>query len=201
MSRADRPYHHGSLRAALVAEGLDAVEKHGPDGVSLRELARALGVSPTAPYRHFEDRRALLIAIAAEGFQELTRTYEKILAQDQPPRTKAREVNRAFLALGLKRPGLFQLMFESDLLSGDEAPGELRGTARAPFPLLWGMVKDVRPDIDQKRAKARVVAGWSTLCGFIALKRRGLLKPFMIEPLTEDELIEAILDQVSGGPA
>jgi AcrR family transcriptional regulator len=68
----DRPYHHGSLRSALVSAGMAVVETDGPDALSLRDLARSLGVSPTAPYRHFEDRRALLIAIAAEGFKELT---------------------------------------------------------------------------------------------------------------------------------
>jgi AcrR family transcriptional regulator len=195
-----RPYHHGSLRSALIEAGLAIVETDGPDALSLRELARRIGVSPTAPYRHFEDRHALLVAIAAEGFKALTRTYEAILAKDLTPRERAREINRAFLDLGETRPGLFQLMFESDLLSGETTHADLRGVARGPFPLLWGMVKAVRPDIDEKTAKARAIAGWSTLMGYIAIRRRGLLKPFMIEPLTEDELKEAILDYIGRSP-
>jgi AcrR family transcriptional regulator len=195
----ERPYHHGRLRAALIAAGLEVVETQGPDALSLRDLARSLGVSATAPYRHFEDRRALLTAIAAEGFKDLTRRYEAILAEDLSPRAKARAINRVFLELGGQRPGLFELMFESDLLSGEAAPEELRDVASGPFPLLLSMVKQVRPDMDAKTAKARVIAGWSTLWGYIVIKRQGLLTPLMIEPLTEEELTEAVLDYVSGG--
>jgi hypothetical protein len=121
------------------------------------------------------------------------------MAKDLAPGAKAREINRTFLDLGMNRPGLFRLMFESDLLAGETAPDALDGAARGPFPLLWSMVKGIRPDMDQKTAKARVIAGWSTLWRYIAIRRGGLLKPFVIEPLTEAELTEAVLDYVGGG--
>jgi hypothetical protein len=121
------------------------------------------------------------------------------MTRDLAPKAKAREINRAFLDLGVNRPGLFKLMFESDLLSGETPPGELKGVARGPFPILWNVVKGVRPEMDPKTVKARAIAGWATLWGYIAIRRGGLLKPFMIEPLTEAELTEAVLDYVSGG--
>ena len=68
----DKPaYHHGDLRNALIAAALAAVEQDGPDAVSLRDLAQNLGVSRAAPYRHFEDRDALLAAVAARRFEVL----------------------------------------------------------------------------------------------------------------------------------
>lgn len=70
--RVDTGYHHGSLRSALLADGRRLLVEHGVDAVSLRELARRAGVSHAAPRRHFADRDALLAAIAAAGFDEMT---------------------------------------------------------------------------------------------------------------------------------
>ncbi|WP_329139338.1 TetR/AcrR family transcriptional regulator [Streptomyces sp. NBC_01476] len=70
-SAADRPYHHGNLRAELLAHAERMLDESGQDGLSLRELARAAGVSHGAPRRHFADRQALLDALAAEGFERL----------------------------------------------------------------------------------------------------------------------------------
>lgn len=69
----DSTYHHGSLREALLAEGRRVLLEQGPEAVTLRELARRTGVSHAAPSRHFADRDALLGALAADGFDELTR--------------------------------------------------------------------------------------------------------------------------------
>ena len=68
---ADRPYHHGNLRAALLAQAEQTLREHGLDGLSLRELARQIGVSHGAPRRHFADRQALLDALAETGFARL----------------------------------------------------------------------------------------------------------------------------------
>ena len=68
---ADRPYHHGNLRAALLAQAEQTLRQHGLDGLSLRELARQIGVSHAAPRRHFADRQALLDALAESGFARL----------------------------------------------------------------------------------------------------------------------------------
>lgn len=72
MGTADnRSYHHGDLRQTLLDAAVRHIEAEGTEGLSLRALAREAGVSPTAPYRHFETRQALLAALAAEGFREL----------------------------------------------------------------------------------------------------------------------------------
>src|SRR4051812_2962342 len=68
---ADGRYHHGDLRAALLAQAEETLRVSGVDGLSLRELARTVGVSHGAPRRHFEDKTALLEALVAEGFHRL----------------------------------------------------------------------------------------------------------------------------------
>ena len=66
-----RAYHHGDLRAALLTEAQSTLRTRGLDGLSLRELARAVGVSHAAPRRHFADKAALLEALVADGFRRL----------------------------------------------------------------------------------------------------------------------------------
>ena len=69
--KPDRPYHHGNLRRALLDEALATIRAEGVDGLTLREIGARLGVSRTALYRHFADKRALLAAVATEGFRTL----------------------------------------------------------------------------------------------------------------------------------
>lgn len=67
----DQPYHHGKLREALLARATETIEEAGVDGLSLRQLARDLGVSHAAPGKHFRDKQALLDALALEGFRAM----------------------------------------------------------------------------------------------------------------------------------
>jgi AcrR family transcriptional regulator len=77
----DRPYHHGDLRSALLEHAVRILRTDGLEALTLRAVARAAGVSQTAPYRHFADRRALMGAIAADGFRELNRAMGEAMAR------------------------------------------------------------------------------------------------------------------------
>ena len=111
----DEPrYHHGDLRRALVAGGLVLLEEDGASALGLREIARLVGVSAAAPYRHFADRKALLEAVAAEGFRDFT------VAMGKDAAGVAESEQLAAMAFGYvrfarERPALFRLMFSSDL--------------------------------------------------------------------------------------
>lgn len=192
--RDPKPYHHGDLRAALVRAGLEAVEQGGPEAVSLREIAASLGVSRAAPYRHFTDRRALLAAIAAEGFEDLTAAYGQALGSAVEPVNGLRRVARAYLTLAFTRPGLYRLMFDSDILGAD-APEALTAQSAAVFQALARAVADADPAADARALKLRAVTGWAALHGFISLVQARRLKGSMVEPLTEAEMVEAVIDQ------
>lgn len=189
-----RGYHHGDLKAALVRAALAAVEAGGPDDVSLRDLAQSLGVSTAAPYRHFRDRRALLAQVAAIGFCDLDAAYARAQAEAPEPRAALRETARAYLALAFGRPGLFKLMFDSDIVDANP-PASLLEPARAAWESLFRAVGALDPEADLATVKRRTISGWSTLHGFITLVQGDRLKAFMTEPLTEAELLEAILDK------
>jgi AcrR family transcriptional regulator len=192
MSR--RPYHHGDLSAALVEAAYGVVARGGPEALSLRDLAHSLEVSSGAPYRHFADRQALLAEVATRGFAELTEAYRRAQAGAPDPRSAMRETARSYLALAFRSPGLFRLMFASDILGAD-APAVLLARAAEAWEMLYGAVAALDPGADEAVMKRRAITGWSTLHGFITLVQGGRLKSFMTEPLSEAELLEAILDK------
>jgi len=189
-----RSYHHGDLRNALITAALAAVEQGGPDAVSLRDLAQTLGVSRAAPYRHFEDRDALLAAVAARGFEDLNVGYEAALASPGDGRDKLRAASRVYFEFADRRPGLFRLMFESDFLGRSQPPAVMIEPANKAYHLLWKAMEAAYPEAGERKIKARTITMWSTVYGFIALNRAGRFKPFMMGPLTTDEAVDEVIE-------
>jgi AcrR family transcriptional regulator len=111
-----RGYHHGNLREALVQAALDLIADYGPAGFTFAEAARAAGVSPAAPYRHFSDRDALMADIARRGFElfgaDLTRAWND---GEPDPLTAFENVGRAYLAFARREPAYYAAMFEARL--------------------------------------------------------------------------------------
>lgn len=110
MSDHTAPYHHGDLRQALLSAARDALERNGPASLSLRDLARQLGVSHNAPYRHFADRDALLDALSAEGFARLAESLQHVRGDTATERIAA--MGQTYVAFADAHPGLFALMFQ-----------------------------------------------------------------------------------------
>lgn len=106
-----RAYHHGDLRRALIDAGLDLLEQQEAKDLSLREVARAAGVSATAVYRHFPDKDALLDALAAEGLGQLAQAQHQ--AADAAGGGKAGFIATgiAYVRFALANPALFRLTF------------------------------------------------------------------------------------------
>jgi AcrR family transcriptional regulator len=109
-------YHHGNLREALVEAALELIRERGPAGFAFIELARAAGVSPAAPYRHFRDRNALLAEIARRGFLRFAAGLERAWAGGRPDPVRAAEnCGRAYLAFARADPASYAVMFQAAL--------------------------------------------------------------------------------------
>jgi AcrR family transcriptional regulator len=186
-------YHHGDLRAALIRAAAAEIEHSGYENLSLRELAASLRVSRAAPYRHFADRRALLAALAAQGFDELTAIQRKAVAREHTAQTQLAAAGRSYLAFAAERPELFRLMFVSDLLSAGPPDPVLARAAGESYHMLEGLVAATLDDPDERAIKAATIAAMSTGYGFALLRLGGRLKPFMYGGLTQTELIDAVL--------
>ena len=143
-------YHHGDLRAAVLAAAWKMVEKEGIVGLSVREAARRAGVSHSAPYRHFADREALLAALVAEGFEQLRSALEN---------RAGRELGDAYVAFALEHAQRFRLMF-----SRAGANAELQERFAASFAHLGA------------DAAAAGAAAWSLVHGLASLVLEGHLQ-------------------------
>lgn len=111
-----RGYHHGNLREALIFAAIGLISDKGLQGFTFADAARAAGVSPAAPYRHFKDRDALVAEVARYGFERFADRLEKAWNKGQPTTLFAFEaVGRAYLAFAREERPLFVAMFQSGL--------------------------------------------------------------------------------------
>lgn len=178
---ANAPYHHGDLRNALLTAALLILDSEGEAGLGLRDLARAVGVSPAAPYRHFDSRAGLLEALAVTGFQKFTAEMRAVA--ETSPADPLLAMGQAYLHFALGNRALFRLMFSAQL-KRDNRPG-LRMAAEAAFATL------------------RQVSGGYTTAGRIAAlaawsKVHGLAVLLLDEQiaLRPDETLEQLIEQV-----
>jgi AcrR family transcriptional regulator len=186
-------YHHGALRETLLAQALRDLESDGLEGVSLRKLADSAGVSKTAPYRHFADKRDLLVTIAADGFRLLAERLESVPSV-QPlagPVTGAerldgiRSLCRAYVEFARERPSLYKLMFsplgyelhsEACRINSERALGCLVRAVQAAQSAGWRA---------EKEGMSLVLSLWASVHGWASLLIDGLLPPGM--PLEIDD--------------
>ena len=162
-----RNYHHGDLRASLIAAALAIIEEVGPDAFSLRAAARRAGVSPAAPAHHFRDTRGLMTAIATVGFVEFGDALEAAIGPDRRSTIVAQ--CHAYMRFALARPGLFRLMWRKEALDIDD-PEHIAAAKRA-FAISDRAVRGpyaamVSPG---DPALAPTIACWSMVHGFVAL--------------------------------
>lgn len=134
-----RGYHHGNLREALVEAALALIAERGPHGFSFVDAARAAGVSPAAPYRHFRDRDELVAEVAQRGFESFAAALSAAWDEGRPdPIAAFTRVGQAYLAFARTEPAYYAAMFEAGIaaqrhpalsLAADRAFGVLRQAA------------------------------------------------------------------------
>jgi AcrR family transcriptional regulator len=128
--RRKRPpsYHHGDLRDALIRAARRILEKDGLADLSLRQVARVVGVSPAAPYHHFADKQALLDAVATQGFAALRSEMLTRMAKETDPVARLDASGVGYVVFAVENPALFRLMFGGEELSanGKKAYGVLQ---------------------------------------------------------------------------
>jgi AcrR family transcriptional regulator len=198
--RGPRGYHHGNLKEALIRAALELIAEKGPAGFTFADAARAAGVSPAAPYRHFRDRDALMADVARRGFDAFTEALTRAWDNGRPtPRSAFERVGRAYLEFAAKEPALFSAMFESGVPlgdypevreAGDRAFGVLRQACEA---LAATMPADKRPP-----SLMMALHIWSLSHGIAALFGRGdaARRPIPMSP--EDLLEAAVLIYLDG---
>lgn len=130
-----RPYHHGNLRRALLDEALATIRAEGIEGLTLRSIGVRLGVSRTALYRHFADKRALLTAVATEGFRALCQ--ELVTAWEEGGRDDAAftSMGVAYVRFAVANPSYYRVMF-GGFVDPETRDAELAAEAEGAFQAL-----------------------------------------------------------------
>jgi AcrR family transcriptional regulator len=183
-------YHHGDLREALVQAALREAERGGPETISLKALARQLGVSQPAPYRHFADRDALLAAVTAEAFRQFNTVLRESMRRPSK-RSKLSRIARATLDFGLRRNGVYRLMFASRTMAAASKGSELHQAAIETFALVLEALEAPAVGLLRERYALQV---WAALHGVVMLAEQGLLTG-QVAQITREDLVEDMVAQ------
>lgn len=191
-----RTYHHGNLRAALIDAGLAALEKGDLADFSLRAVAREVGVSANAAYRHFANKDDLLSALAAEGFRRFAAQQAAAAqgTQDIPQMQSA--TAKAYVSFAQAHPALFRLMFSRFLNTSSSE--DLKTASMTAFELLLNAsAHQAGVETYSEQAMLTAIANWSLVHGLSHLVLDGQLTPF---GLSMDTIIDGIIKLQANRP-
>lgn len=199
-------YERGGLREALVEEGRRLFEENGATELSLRELARRLGVSEAAPARHFKGKEELLAAIAVSGFKELAAQRQEIAAQNHhDPRGKARAMMLSYVRYAQTHAGLFDLMTGPRLLR-EFVRGDVEDTSNVSYRYFSDSIFEFALASGWPKEKLHYLshAAWAAEHGVAALLLSGRVprtdSRIETQPMIEFS-IDMLLAAIACGPA
>ncbi len=175
MATARKAYHHGELRESLLEAAQGLLEEDGPGGLSLREVGRRLGVTPGAPYRHFEDKESILAALAIRGFERLREMMGAEQDDGAGGEVRLRRAGLGYLEFASENPELFRLMF--GWMPSRDIP-ELCEAGDAAFAGLQGILEACeREGVLTRSVQEAALLAWSAVHGaaFLLIDKRLIL--------------------------
>ena len=186
-----KPYHHGDLHQQILCAASALLEENNIGSLSLRAVSKKVGVSHTAPYRHFKDKESLLAGIAGLGFDELTSQMQLAVAtHPSDPAAQLQEAGHRYVQLALKNPQCTQLMFGGILPCDDTYP-ELRASGDLAFEGLKIIIREGQALGVFKQGDEELLAlsAWSAIHGLTLLLIGGNLPEILsinvdIRPIT-----------------
>ena len=197
MATAARPYHHGNLRSALMQAAEGALERGGVQSLSLRELAREIGVSHAAPRRHFPDRQALLDALAHAGFERLGAQMERAVeGAGDGVMARFAAIGQAYVRFATEHAALLEVMYAGKHRPGADALHEAASRAFATPMALMAAGQASGEVVAGDPARVATVA-WASLQGLAAMANNGLLGSAPPDEL--DELVAEAVERLFDG--
>ncbi len=197
MDGSEKSYHHGDLRAALLAAAEEELAEKGRDRFSLRSVAKRAGVSHAAPAHHFGDVGGLLAALAASGYERFLDTQKaRQAAAPGDPREQLLQAGLGYIDFALSHPALFRLMFGKSWTERTDCA--LQASAEAAFTHLVrnvGAVTGGDPETDPETRTA-IASVWAMVHGLADLMISGAPR-YLTEAPAEER--ERMLRQIIGG--
>jgi len=198
----ERPYHHGDLHRAIVGAALEVLSESQSTEFSLRELARRAGVSHNAPYKHFADKRDLLAAVSAVGFEILAKRMTDAMQGLSSPRARLSAIARGYVRHCVENPALHRLMFGGDLTGPDDGrPAIERAAAEKTKALLadaiiGGALGRPIPNTprNERKIAGALLTFWSQMHGLTLLLVDRLVGPSAKTNELSENLLQSMLD-------
>ena len=184
-------YHHGDLREALVRAALAEAERGGPEAISIKALAKKLGVSQPAPYRHFADREALLQAVTAEAFRQFNTIMREAIDKPSKRSKLSRFAQAALWNLACGGTGIYRLMFASRTMACAAADSELHIAAHETFVLLVESFEAPKVGLLREQHALQI---WAALHGVVMLAEQGLMTGQSAK-ITREQVLDNIVEQ------
>lgn len=176
-----KPYHHGDLREQILCAASKLLEENTISSLSLRAVAKEVGVSHTAPYRHFKDKESLLAGIAQLGFERLgTQLVEAVKSNPDNPAVQLQAAGHQYVQLALQYPQTTQLMFGGILPCDDTFP-DLKKSGDSAFDGLKLMIEEGQNQGVFKQGDIEILGltAWSGIHGLSLLLISGNLSEIL----------------------
>jgi len=198
-TKPHRPYHHGNLRRALLDEALATIRAEGVEGLTLREIGTRVGVSRTALYRHFADKRALLAAVATEGFGTLRQQLVDAWETGGRGRAALDTMGVAYVRFAVANPSYYRVMF-GGFVDPKGCEPELEAEAAGAFQALVDALAALQRDGVVRRDDTVKVARfvWAVVHGVAMLAIDGQLRE-PGGPASIEELLGYALERLRTG--
>ena len=187
-----KPYHHGDLRRQLIAVGEEVLAERGLAGLSLREVARRLGVSHNAPFKHFASREALLAAMAEQGFEDLAARLAGAMVGDPLAAMTGRAL--AYVTFALERPAVFRLMF-----GGQVDAAQHPALAERAEASLRGITRHIAGAYGEEALDEATLSAWAFVHGLSNLLLDGQIPPALRAGRSDAELAKAVMAAMAHG--
>lgn len=170
-SEARERYHHGDLPNALLEEAVRLLEEGGAEAFTLRELARRVGVNHRAVYRHFEDKRALLAAIAERGYQALATAMQRAIETtgSKDPTERLVAASSAYVVFGASERARYEVML-GPRLNEDERFPALEEAIKQTVRLLSTELRQVEPTASKERVRDAGIGLLAAAHGLVTLR-------------------------------
>jgi len=181
-------YHHGDLRSALLDAGLRLLRERSVDDLGLRELAREVGVSPAAIYRHFPDKSALMAALAVEGLERLGAAQRLATQAAGGGQAGFLASGMAYVRFAVDNPALFRLVFGA-VQACDPLDVPIDSVASSMRGLRQDIEALVPADMPAAARKAAALHAWALVHGLAQLVLDGQIP-------ADWRLIERVLSRV-----
>ncbi|HYB43981.1 MAG TPA: TetR/AcrR family transcriptional regulator [Candidatus Methylomirabilis sp.] len=191
-----------SFRARLCAVAQHRFATRGADGVSMRQLAEALGCSPMTPYRYFRNKDAILAAVRAAAFDRFATALERAVARARGDvRAAGQAVSRAYIRFAARQPEGYRLMFDLSQPHPQRYPELVRASARARRTMTASIEALVAAGIFTGKPALLGLVFWAALHGLVMLRLAGKLPARPGFRTIQGEVMRVLVGGARGGVA